>query len=152
MKPQMPTRWFYVVFTICQTWICLLNTVCFLVLEKITQKERNVRAITKSGKGWRGSKRFHSALQCPLEKRTSESNDRCEEDVKAGWIPGARKNTIKWAWAREDTFAQRWALARVICGQSCILRVWVLIVETTRSALLLLLSGCQANTLLRKKV
>lgn len=46
--------------------------------------ERNVRAITKSGNGWRGSKGFHSPLQGPLEKRTSESNDRCEEDVKAG--------------------------------------------------------------------
>ena len=81
------------VFTICQTWICLLNTVCFLVLEKITQKERNVRAITKSGKGWKGSNGFHSALQCPLEKRTSESNDRCEEDVKAGEREGQNSET-----------------------------------------------------------
>ena len=143
-------------FTICHVWICLLNTVCFLVLKKITQKERNLSATTESGKGWTGGKRFHSPLQCPQEKRNSraqrESDDRQEEDMKARWIPGAGEERTKWAWGREDTSAWRRALARVTCGQSFILRVWVLIVEITKNTLVLLLSGCQASTLLQNKV
>lgn len=44
------------------------------------------------------------------------------------------------------------ALARVTCGQSFVLRVRVLIVGITKNTLVLLLSGCQASTLLQNKV
>lgn len=41
-------------FTVCKMRICLLNAVCFLALKKITQKEKNLRVVNESGKGWAG--------------------------------------------------------------------------------------------------